>query len=53
MQQHLAAPCEQVLLTGFEMRGSFVIIGRGHELAILLVDLTEQIVQLAIFLLFE
>ena len=47
MEKHLASPVEQVVLAGIEMSGGFIVIGRFHVFAVLLVDLAEQVVQFA------
>ena len=47
MQKHFASPVEEVVLAGIEVRGGLVIVGRLHILAVLLIDLPEEVAQLA------
>ena len=53
VQKHLASPVEEVVLGWVQMGGRLVFVRRIDKLSILLVDLCEQVVQLAGVFLFR
>src|SRR4030095_9400658 len=53
MQKQLTTPVEKIVFAGGEVRRGLELSGRGYEVAVLLLDLREQVMQLGSVLQFD